>query len=315
MELGAVQDLLDVQDGVVSRRQLLERGATDADIRRWLRRKDLARVHPGVFVNHTGTLSWASRSWAAVLYFWPAALARDSVVNRAGDVIHVAVDASRRVSRLPGVQVHRLVGFDERVQWNTSPPRVRLEDALLSWAAEASTRSAALVVLSDACRRRITTPARLAAHLAVSPSLLHRGWLLSVLEEAAAGVQSLLESSYLRNVERAHGLPRADRQRHERTLDGVVYRDARYQRYGLDVELDGRIGHELSNEKWDDQDRDLLSATEDRLTLRLGWRHCEDTACRTATRLARVFQQRGWTGTARRCRRCPTPGDSQSPGD
>jgi len=301
MQLTAFRELLDHQDSVVSRRQLLERGATDTDIRRWVRRRELARVHPGVFVNHTGPLTWVNRAWAAIQFYWPAALAEASAVNRAGAVIHVAIDSTRYVSKLQGVRVHRLAGFEARVQWNLAPPRVRLEDALLSWASEADTRVDALALLSDACRRRITTTGRLAEELAHRPRITHRRWLRDVLQEAADGVQSLLESSYRRRVERAHGLPRADRQHHERTVDGVVYRDARYERFGLLIELDGRIGHELNGEKWDDQDRDLLAATEEMLTLRLGWRHSERTPCRTAGRLALVFRSRGWRGTPRRC--------------
>jgi hypothetical protein len=129
----------------------------------------------------------------------------------------------------------------------------------------------------------------------------HRRWLLGVLQEAADGVQSLLESSYRRRVEQAHGLPRPDRQRRDRTKDGVIYRDARYERFEIVIELDGRVGHELSNDKWDDQDRDLLAATDDLTTLRLGWRHCEVTPCRTAARLAMVLRRRGWRGSPRLC--------------
>ena len=80
-----------------------------------------------------------------------------------------------------------------------------------------------------------------------------------------------------------------------------MYRDATYSRYRLVVELDGRIGHELSDERWDDQDRDLLVAGDGMMTLRLGWRHCETTPCRTAARLARVLAARGWDGRARPC--------------
>ena len=48
----------------------------DADIARMLRRRDLVTVLPGVYVNHTGAQTWEQRAWAAVLYFWPAALTR-----------------------------------------------------------------------------------------------------------------------------------------------------------------------------------------------------------------------------------------------
>lgn len=111
----------------------------------------------------------------------------------------------------------------------------------------------------------------------------------------------MLECGYLLRVERAHGLPRADRQRHERTGDGVVYRDIAYRAHDLLVELDGRLGHDLSRDRWDDMDRDLLAATGRMLTLRLGWRHVEETPCRTAARLATVLQHRGWAGRPRAC--------------
>jgi hypothetical protein len=301
MELHRYRKLLDAQSGVVSRRQLLEGGADDNDLRRWVRRRELARVHTGVYVDHTGPLTWSNRAWAAVLFHWPAALAHDSAINRAGDVIHVAIDESRTATALPRVKVHRLVGFHERVQWNVGPPRVRLEDALLSRCAGTASRVDALAVLADACRRRITTPARLAAELRRRPTVARRGWLIQVLDEAAEGVQSLLESGYRRRVEQAHRLPRPDRQRAERTEDGVVHRDVTYQRFRLVIELDGRIGHELSHDRWDDQDRDLLVAGDEVMTLRLGWRHCESTPCRTAGRLARVLRTRGWRGMPRRC--------------
>ncbi|HET6561962.1 MAG TPA: hypothetical protein VFG72_08820 [Marmoricola sp.] len=301
MELDRFRTLLDRQSGVVARRQLLDGGADDNDIRRWIRRRELARVHTGVYANHTGPLTWSSRAWAAVLFHWPAALAHDSVINRAGDVIHVAIDESRTASRLARVRVHRLVGFEERVQWNLGPPRVRMEDALLSRCGEATTRVDALAVLTDACRRWITTPTRLAAELHRRPTVAHRGWLLQLLDEAAEGVQSLLESRYRRRVERAHGLPRPDRQRRERTEDGVVHRDVTYEALRLVIELDGRIGHELSHDRWDDQDRDLLVAGDEVMTLRIGWRHCDSTPCRTAGRLAQVLRTRGWRGRPIRC--------------
>ena len=301
MELHRFRELMDHQAGVLSRSQLRQAGATDADIRRWVRRRELTRVHAGVYVNHTGPLTWTNRAWAAVLFHWPAALTDESSVHRAGDVIHVAVDAARTPTRLPKVRTHQLVDLETRVQWHLGPPRVRLEDALLSLCSRAGSRVDALALVADACRRRVTTPTRLAAELGRRTRVKNRRWLLQVLQEAADGVQSLLESSYRRRVERAHGLPRPDRQRRERTEDGIVYRDVLYERYRLVVELDGRVGHELSQDKWDDQDRDLLVAGDDVLTLRLGWRHTESTPCRTADRLAKVLRRRGWCGRLVAC--------------
>ncbi|MFS3130176.1 type IV toxin-antitoxin system AbiEi family antitoxin domain-containing protein [Nocardioides sp. Bht2] len=57
----------EAQDGVVSRRQLHAAGLGDKAIERLLRRREVAVVHPGVYLNHTGEPSWRQRAWAALL--------------------------------------------------------------------------------------------------------------------------------------------------------------------------------------------------------------------------------------------------------
>lgn len=131
-------ELLDLQDGVVSRKQLIELGALPHEIARMVRRRDLIRVHRGVFVNHTGPLLRIQREWSAVLAVWPAALTRGSALPGAdhSDAVHVAVTASRTPARVEGVVVHRTPDFESRVVWVTSPPRVRVEHAAIDLAAE-----------------------------------------------------------------------------------------------------------------------------------------------------------------------------------
>ncbi len=301
MHLDELRDLRDFQSGVLARRQLLGAGARDHDLRRWVRRRELTRVHEGVYVDHTGPLTWVNRCWVAVLLYWPAALSHDSVVHRAGDPIHVAVADDRNVARRPGIAVHLLSRLDERVQWNLGPPRVRLEDAVLMMCAAQPSRVDALALAADVCTRRRTTPERLLTELDRQRHLRHRAWLASVLDETAEGVRSALESSYLRRVERAHGLPRGTRQLRQRTPRGVVFRDIVYERFGVAVELDGRVGHELSRDRWADMDRDLDAVVSGLTTIRLGWRHTEEHPCRTARRVASVLVRRGWPGGLHPC--------------
>ncbi|GGO84029.1 hypothetical protein GCM10011584_00620 [Nocardioides phosphati] len=72
--LSPLADLLDLQDGVIARRQVLEiAGESDATLRRRLRRGEWVTMHPGVYINHNGPRTWRQRSWGAVLYAWPAA--------------------------------------------------------------------------------------------------------------------------------------------------------------------------------------------------------------------------------------------------
>ena len=230
-----ISDLLARQDGVISRRQVLSTGADDVLIARMLRRREWARVHAGVYVDHTGPLSWQQRAWAAVLYAEPAALAGVSALRAHGvrghegrDDVHVAVGPARRLRQPRGVRIERITDFDRVVQSHLSPPRVRVEHALVSVASAARTDDAAVGVLADGCQSRRSTPSRLALELRLSPRAPRRRLLLAIVDDVSSGAMSALERRYLRDVERAHGLPQGRRQSQEDTGSGRVQRDVEY---------------------------------------------------------------------------------------
>ena len=125
--------------------------------------------------------------------------------------------------------------------------------------------------------------------------LAHRRFLLDVVEDVAAGVYSVLEHRYLTRVERPHGLPTASRQRGVRQGRTPAYRDVEYKGVGLVVELDGRLGHELINDRWDDLDRDIASLVAGDTTVRVGWRQVLDP-CRLAVAVVRLMRALGWQG-------------------
>ncbi|HEY3528495.1 MAG TPA: hypothetical protein VGK78_05050 [Nocardioides sp.] len=56
------------QSAVISRRQLLAQGVTPAGIERGIRRRELFRILPGVFLEHAGEPTWLQRAWAGVLH-------------------------------------------------------------------------------------------------------------------------------------------------------------------------------------------------------------------------------------------------------
>jgi hypothetical protein len=124
--------------------------------------------------------------------------------------------------------------------------------------------------------------------------------LSDILDDVGAGALSPLERRYLRDVERAHRLPRASRQLPDLVDGSRVQRDVEYTAQCTDVELDGRLGHEAADDRWDDLDRDLGSAAAGKLTLRVGWRQVLEP-CRTAVTIGRVLAARGWEGTVRPC--------------
>jgi very-short-patch-repair endonuclease len=115
-----------------------------------------------------------------------------------------------------------------------------------------------------------------------------------------AGVHSVLESRYHRDVERAHALPRAVRQARVVRGQRSEYRDAMYERYRVAVELDGRLAHP-DDARWRDIRRDNAAAADGLVTLRYGWTDVTVHPCRTAGEVARVLAGRGWTGLPGLC--------------
>lgn len=307
-----VAALLRAQDGVVSRAQLLEAGCTPHDVERMLRRRELVVALPGAYVDHNGPRTWNQRAWVAVLACWPAALAGASAMRAEGGPglrgfdesapIEVAVDVTRTRAPRAGVRVRRMAGLDERVRWNTSPPRVRYEEAVLDVVAVLPDEWDRIEVCAGAVRSRCTTAARLGAALAARRRFPRRRWLADVLADVACGTASALECGYLHRVERAHGLPPARRQQPGRLDGSRIYRDAAYPAHGVVVELDGRLDHTAMADRDRDLDRDLeAAATAAAVTVRLGWGQVYDRPCHTARRVAALLARGGWTGAPRSC--------------
>ena len=276
-------------------------------------------MHRGVYVDHTGPLTWRQRAWAACLAAWPAALSHESAL-RAGDgpgrrgpdgeVIHVAVRPGRRALGLDGVRVHDLASFETSVQWNASPPRVRIERVILDLAGSARDDLDAIAIVADAVGSRRTTAARLIAALDDRARIGRRMLLRAVLADVGSGTHSALEHAFLTHVERPHGLPSSRHQRRD-VLSGSgrarsIYRDAEYVGLGLVIELDGRLTHGSSRARDADLDRDLETLTTGRTTVRIGWGQAVRRPCQTARHLGVLLTQRGWAGSITGCPRCPT---------
>lgn len=312
--------LLELQDGVIARRQALAAGLTTTDVARLVRRREWVQVHTGVYVNHTGRPTWNQRAWAAVLACWPAALDGRSAIRAfegAGrrhpdeTTIAVVVAHARKVRSFEGVTVRRARGFAEKVQWNLAPPRMRYDDAIIDSADRSRSELDAIAVLADACGGRRTTAQRLRVRVTGSSRLRRRSFLESILRDVEAGTCSVLEHAYLTRVERPHGLPRGVRQAPRVTDGRRMFHDVRYEGrrppWVQYVELDGRLFHESTKARDRDMERDLDAALERAHTIRLGYGQVLDRACTTAAKVGRLCQARGWAGETVRCPRCPPP--------
>ena len=301
------------QSGVVSRAQALACGCRPTDIRRRLRRREWAIVHAGVYVDHTGPLTWLQRAWAAVLLASPAALCHSSTLRRTDGPgprehddrgpIHVAIDRNRSVRAPAGVIVHQLSSLETKALWNTSPPRLRIEEAALDLAAEATNDFEAIAVLADAVQSRRTTAARLLHALDERTRIRRRRFLRAVLSDVNEGACSALEHAYLARVERPHGLPAAGRQV-VASSRGPVYRDVVYHRQSLVVELDGRVFHDHQRARDADLERDLDAAVDRLTTVRIGWGQAVGRPCSTARKIGLILRQLGWSGPVKACPDC-----------
>lgn len=328
-----LEELLHLQSGVVARRQLAAAGLQPHDLARLVRRRSLTRLLPGVYVDHTGSPSWRQRAWAACLYHWPAALAGPSALRAVSGPgwrhhddrgpVHVAVDESRRCSELPGHRLRRVCGLDALAIWNSSPPRMRVEDAVLDTVVDRDGAWNQVGLLADVCQSGRTSATRVLATLERRARVKDRGWLTDVLSDIATGSCSALEHGYLNRVERPHGLPRSTRQRLETSDRDSVRRDVDYDPLPLVVELDGRLFHDNAAQRDRDLDRDLDLALRGRRSVRLGWGQVYDRPCRTSGRVAALLADLGWAGAPIPCGSdCPLqnqsgdldlPGGSRSP--
>lgn len=319
-----IEALLALQDGVIARRQVLAAGLTPTFVARKLRRREWVQVHPGVYVDHTGPLSWRQRSWAAVLVCWPAALDGRSAIRAhegpgrrtSGDSgpIEVVVGHGRHPAAPEGVHARSSRRFAEAVQHNLSPPRLRYDAAVIDLADRADDELAAIAVLADACGGRRTTAERLQTQLATLARVRRREWIGAILLDVAEGTCSVLEHGYLTRVERPHGLPRGLRQVPATGASGRrMFRDVRYgggsPRWRQIVELDGRLDHTSARARDADLERDLDAALEREHTIRLGYGQIFGRACSTAGKVGRLLRIRGWAGAPTTCPDCPMEQD------
>lgn len=299
------------QSGVVSRRQARACGLTRRQVDRRVASGRWARLHPGVFVVHTGPVPAAARVWAAVLYAGDGAVVGGrtalwlcGIVDEPPAVVEVCIPADRRVRRRPGLRVLRRHDLEDVRHPAAQPPRVRVEEAVLDVAAAAERPWDAVDVVLRAAQRRVTTAARLRETLARRPRHRWRALVAKVLDEVHVGVLSALEREYLQRVARAHRLPPAGYNLMETAQElprrRRRYRDVRYDVWSLVVELDGAEAHP-SDEQFVDDVRDNAVTRTGRATLRYGWRPVAQDPCAVAAEVAESLRVRGWGGSPRPC--------------
>ena len=306
--------LTSVQSGIADRAQALEAGFSRRQIAHRLESGTWQRVYPGVYATFSGPVPREARLWAAVRQAGAGAIVSHETAAEVHGIvdqplrgsIHITVPRNRRpASTRPvrGIIIHRSDQSQAEFVGPFKLPRTRIEDTIVDLATAAPTFDGAYAWIVRATSRQLVTTRQLRAALAARSRVRWRSWLDDALEDAGDGIYSSLERRYAENVERAHGLPRAQHQA-RRQLDGKIhYRDAWYPEYRVVVEIDGPVYHQ--NERVQlDKDRDNRNlARDDVRTFRFGPVAVTERACDTAAMVAATLGRNGWPGSPRPCRR------------
>jgi very-short-patch-repair endonuclease len=161
--------------------------------------------------------------------------------------------------------------------------------------------------ISRAVSREFTTTSMLRAALASRRRIRWRSKLAVALGDSDEGIHFGLERLYARDVERAHGLPRAQRQARREIAGRAHYRDNWYAEYRLCVELDGPSFHRDEQVRQDKRRDNLNLAADGVQTFRFGPVEVTELACESAVLVATAMRRNGWKGTPHPCRRAACP--------
>lgn len=305
--LRALKPLVGLQAGVVSREQATAHGVSPRVVSRLLDEGHWRRLDRGVFLAADVEPTFEARAWAGTLLGGDdarvgrlAAARLHRLTDDVPSLITVLVPHTRRTAPRRGYDfVRERPGV--RGPSVGAPPRTTVEDTVLDLCCTALPEDV-VGWLTLAVERRRTTARRLRLALQGRERHPRRQLLEGLLADVTIGVRSPLEMTYLRDVERAHGLT-ALVSRQLPSRDGRAVRDVCYPEFGVVVELDGRLGHtELG--RFRDMDRDNDASLDGLLTLRFGAGDLHGRPCAVAAKVVRALHQRGWTGLPTRCQRC-----------
>jgi hypothetical protein len=305
---GCVQ-LLRLQRGVIASWQA---GSADLTARRMealIHAERWQRLHYGVYASFTGKPSRAAVLCAAVLRAGPQSILShetaaevDGLLDKPSRLLHVTIPVAQRLKPIAGFALHRSTRIFEARDPVLLPPRTMIEETVLDLAQGASSFDDVISLLARACQRKLTFPFLLRERAQMRARIRWRAEILEALEDVADGVHSPLEYRYLRDVERAHGLPTSERQAQAIQGGRGIQRDVFYRQYGVVVELDGKLSH--ADRRVQDNRRDNAGAARGLVTLRYGWADVTERACATAMEVSETLIRRGWPGPLRSCRRC-----------
>jgi hypothetical protein len=262
--------------GAVSLDQCLAAGLTPRQLHWLLESGRWQLPFPRVYVTFSGPIPAATIQQAAILYAGEgAALSHESAgalwrLCTTPPKVHVVVPYRRQVDDQPTLELHRSRTLTpDDVHPAFRPARTAVDRTVIDLLSMKRSADAALGLVGDAIRSRLTTADRLRTAIQEKPKTRWRKIVLDALPDIGAGAHSPLEVRDAA-IRRRHGLPQGVRQA-KRLTDGAEYLDVLIERYQLHIELDGRLGHDRTRERWRDMRRDNRSEVAGMRHLRYGW--------------------------------------------
>ncbi|HYI53833.1 MAG TPA: hypothetical protein VEX57_07705 [Microlunatus sp.] len=300
------------QAGVVSAGQATDLGLGLRSVDRLIAQQHWTRLAAGIYYTGAGTPPWSGLAWSGVLMGGAGARLGMAtaghlwgLVDEPPTTITVLLPWERRVLHRDHWEFRREKSGTRDARSPGEPPRTTIEETVVDLC-DAADPGELMDLLTRAVQTWKTTAPRILAAVDRRPRVRHRRLLGAILGDVAEGAESVLEMHYLRDVERAHGLPRGSRQ--HRSRRGGAYRDVLYEAFATIAELDGVIH---ARQRFRDNRRDNAALLDGDVTLRYGWADVTERPCQVAFEVAAVLRARGWTGFPARCSRCceATDGD------
>lgn len=292
-------------NGVLSRTELSALGVRSSTIAHKIADGEWSRPLPGVYLVWPGNPSFGQRvtlvrKWSGddnIIFAGETAAYLHGLRTKPPDRLDVIVPAASGLRSNEYVSVRRttrpLSGFGD-------PRRPPLTDTVLDLIDTVATRAHVLELLIKAIQIRMDID-KFIGKMNKRKRLKHRRYLTGMLEITELGVESHLELAYLRQVERAHGLPHSEGQKRERIAGRWIRSDRWHKSHKVRIELDGELAHP-GRATDDDVMRDNeVRIVLDEITLRFRWPHVTLDPCRVAAQVVTALAKRGWTGTPRTC--------------
>jgi hypothetical protein len=311
IDWGQLKRLADGQQGLLTRAQCLSAGMSGDTLAWRVSSGRWVRVHEGVFQTRPGRVDWGTTGLAGLLYALSGSPVADAawcgrtaafawgLVTRAPEEVQVLVPERRRVAEQPGVRIRRAFRFDRLVDERAYPWRTTRVATVLDVAAQGSPVDA-LSLVARGVQKNLVTAREILQELHDRGGHRHSKLLRHALAEVEQGAESGAEVLYIRDVERAHGLPGARRQW---PIGGGRRCDNEYEEQAVVVEVDGRLGHEEWRDRVRDGRRDRQLLGRSRLATRVFFADVAVTPCDTAREIGAILASRGWQGRPRACRR------------